>query len=309
MARSVWLLTLVFWLCVGIHNADAQWMNQVPRATRGYPQTFLDACLNLDAWPSVRSVTEYLGSFTHDLDAGDDPSLAACFSNMRAAGLKLSIEAAAFQPGSGCGLGVECFNSQVPLFNRLIALGAPQILIRLQEPLTEGRKGGWALDDIVFQTTDYVYHIRQNYTDFKVSSVEAYPFNSVHLLHWWIARLHEEARAWGIAPPEYFEVDHDRNACCWSWSDVWILQDSARSFGWGFAYIFGSPVAPGETWHQSALRMGTGCWANEIVPDLYTFESWEPSDPPRTIPETEPGQNGVFMGTVRDFRTLGLFPR
>src|SRR5262245_28536009 len=70
---------------------QGQWMSHVPRTTLGgYPQPFFDACLNMDQWSSVLTVTAYLGSFDHDLNSADDPTLAACFSNMRQVGLGLT---------------------------------------------------------------------------------------------------------------------------------------------------------------------------------------------------------------------------
>ncbi|HVN87214.1 MAG TPA: hypothetical protein VMW17_20470, partial [Candidatus Binatia bacterium] len=112
-------------------------MSLIPKAEfGGYPYSFLDACNNMSQWPNVLSVTSDLGSFVADLNAGDDSSLSTCFSNMQEAGLELTIEAAAVQPG-GCGGGVGCYNSLASTLTRMINLGAPAIRIRLQEPLTD----------------------------------------------------------------------------------------------------------------------------------------------------------------------------
>jgi len=106
--------------------------------------------------------------------------------------------------------------------------------------------------------------------------------------------------------PDYFEVDHDTNACCWSWNDVAQFRTSAQFLGYAFAYIFGSPVPPGQTWQHSATGMGTACKQSGIVPDLYTFESWESNlQPSVTVPETT---QSTFMATVYGFRLSGLFP-
>jgi hypothetical protein len=55
---------LVMSLCLLCHvgAASAQQLNLVPRFDRfsSSATTFLDACLNLDQWSSIRSVTNYL---------------------------------------------------------------------------------------------------------------------------------------------------------------------------------------------------------------------------------------------------------
>lgn len=304
------VLFIAFALVLSTRVLAAQTMDLIPRAAfGGYPTQFFQACLNLNSWSTVRSVTEYLGSFDGDLNTADDPTLATCFTNLRNAGLKLSIEAAAFSPGGGCGLASECFASLQPKLQRFRDLGAPSILLRMQEPLTVGRFKGWAFDDIVWQTADFVRLMRTNFSDIKIASVEAYPYNWDSLLFLWINRLHNESLAMGAQPPEFFELDHDRNAGGWSWSQVASIANAARGWGWGFGYIFGSPKPPNPTWHQAALSMGLGCQLNGIIPDHYTFESWEEDgDPAQTIPETSPGSSGYFMGTVREFRASGYFP-
>jgi len=158
--RIVILVQFIIAVCAYPLMATAQSINVVPTARHGnYPTTFLDACLNMNSWPNVRSVTSYLGSFDGDLVHASDATLSTCFTNMRNAGLKLSIEVAAFQPSPGCGLGIECFNQLAPKLDHWISLGVPQMLIRMQEPLTVGRMRGWAFNDIVFQTKDFMQHI------------------------------------------------------------------------------------------------------------------------------------------------------
>jgi hypothetical protein len=172
-----------------------------------------------------------------------------------------------------------------------------------------GLNGGWALEDIVFQTLDYMYHMRTSYSGITFASVEAYPQVPRSTIQTYITRLHQEAPNWGISPPRYFELDHDRNRSGWTWADVTGLRNHARSLGWLFGYIFGSPVKPGFTWHQWALNSGDAMKTFGITVDHYTFESWEASDPCCVVPETAPGSGGFFMGTVREFRSSGYFPR
>src|SRR5260370_17336520 len=96
-ATSLGLLIKAVTLISQAHSASAQELNLVPRFVRqGYdPQyptahTFLDACLNLDQWSYVRSVTSYLG-YWDNLNDTDSGLLSSCFQNMNANGLRLSI--------------------------------------------------------------------------------------------------------------------------------------------------------------------------------------------------------------------------
>lgn len=90
---------------------------------------------------------------------------------------------------------------------------------------------------------------------------------------------------------------------------VGIIENYAHSLGWTFGYIFGSPANRGWSWHNQALYMGSWLKAYGIVPDIYTFESWETNlDPPVTNPESVWGDRGPFMGTAHYFRAQGLFP-
>jgi hypothetical protein len=306
VSRSIALLTFISLVSMPA-VANAQWMSQIPRSTRGlYPFPFLDACDNMNLWQTGLAVTAYLGSFGHDLAAADDASLTTCFSNMRKAGLTLTIETASFQPPptpGGCGMGVDCYNILAPLLTRLINLGAPTIRIRIQEPLTVARYAGRAPEDAVNETVIFLTRLRANYT-VQVSSIEAYPFNTASLVNWWMSTLKDACVAGGVEPPDAFELDHDRGASGWSWNDVISMLNQAHAIGWDFGYIFGSPVAPAPNWYNSVLSVGPV----GIGFDTYTFESWETSDPSDTVPETV-NTGYTFMSTVRIFRESGYFPR
>ncbi len=298
-------------LLIGVPAANAQWISAVPRAQfGGYPQTFFDACNNLSQWSTVKPVTAFLGSFAGDLYSADDATLSACLYTLNTNGLQLTVEAAAFQPAptpGGCGSGVDCFNWLSPLITRLKDLGAGVIHIRLQEPLTVGRMAGWQPNDIVNQTVIFMQLIRQSYTNIEFTSVEAYPYNSASLLNWWMVAVRNTCVDVGIPAPTAFEVDHDTNAGG-TFSDLISMRDQAHAVGYSFNYIFGSPVPPGgaENWHTHALNQGAGIWYSAVQPDIYTFESWESSDPWFTIPEDA---SGTFTYTVKTFRQQGFFPR
>jgi hypothetical protein len=265
----------------------------------------IDACLNMDEWPSIRSVTSHLGAATADLLATDDGSLAACFANMRAAGLTLSVGGAAFQPG-GCGLGSQCFADVSPHLHHWIDdLGAPQILYRMDEPLRKGLDAGWAFDDIVFQTVDFMNLLRSEfgYAGILISSIEAYPRTNFGTVAWWQTSLHNNG-----SDPDLFELDNDLNQCCTEPSEIAQLEAGAHFLGYGFGYICGEPITTSGSWIGEMNQQGFLLQSHGIVPDIYSIEAgWDPPYQPSVIvPEWD---SSTFMGGAYQFRARGYFPR
>jgi hypothetical protein len=311
---------LVRWMVIGVlltacqlaavRSANAQIMNLVPRSAFGnYPQHFLDACLNMNQWPTVKSVANYLGSFADDLDQAPNGTLQTCFQNMQNNGLLLSIEVGAYAPVvNGCGTGADCFWKLKPQLDRVISLGAPGIRIRMDEPLTKGRAAGQNQNDIVNHTVIFIQLMRAYFPSVAITSIEAYPYNSASLLNWWMTAVRNASNTAGVAPPDEFELDHDPNIL-WSWNDIFSMRNHANSLGWGFAYIFCSQTtnpATDQIWHDQVIGRGNWWYTQGQVPNSFTFESWEQQRPSQTVPESN---SLTFMGTVKDFRTLGYFPR
>src|SRR5262245_17054279 len=100
MARCIRRRMVGFVWCVAAGllttgNLDAQELQVVPSThTDRAPRTFMDACLNVDRWPTVFGRTTYLGAVSWQLrpDRASDRALASCFSRMNANGLSLSLE-------------------------------------------------------------------------------------------------------------------------------------------------------------------------------------------------------------------------
>jgi hypothetical protein len=305
-------------LFVGVGSAHAQWMSLIPRSEfGGFPQTFLDACLNMNQWPTPGGVTNSLGSFAGDLGTGanqDPGSMAACFTNMRNAGLELSIEAAALQPPGtpgGCGLGQDCFNWLAPILDQLIALGAPQINIRMQEPLTDARNVGYPDNDAVNQTVIFMQNLRNNYPGIKITSVEAYPYINGTWIRWWMGAINEACANAGIAHPDAIELDHDIVLSGTSndvFNDIQSTQNIAHLYGWQFNVIFCAMVADPSDYNffTQLLFRGQAYMQHGVIPDNYIIESWEHTSPTFTVPETSPY---TFMYDAAQFRLQGFFPR
>jgi len=306
------ILCFVLLVSAAVGSASAQWMSLIPRAQfGGYPQTFFDACFNMGQWPTAGAVTNSLGSFSADLAAADDSSLASCFSNMRAAGLELSIEITPYDP-TGCGTGQQCFDGVQPLLSHLRNdLGAPTIRIRMDEPLTKALLHGANQGDAINNTVIFMGNVRASYPEMRITSIEAYPQNSASLLTWWIQTLTNVSQSTGVQPPDAFELDHD---IVWSgtgsntWADVGWIQNAARAWGWQFGVIFCAKVAnpSDEGFFLQVMSRGISYRDANLGLDIFVIESWEHTAPSATVSESTPY---TFMYDAAQFRSAGYFPR
>lgn len=299
-----------------VHVASAQELNLVPRFVRqgfdpNYPtaRTFLDACLNMDQWPSVRSVTGYLG-YWDNLSDTDNATLQTCFQNMNAVFLGLSIEDGVW--GAVCSTGDACFNIVQPRIAALRNLGAPPILLRMQEPFTKCKfTSGCTKTYIADQIARYMQLMRSAFPGIKIADIEAYPFNTYNELFADIDALNGATGAIGTARLEYFEIDHDWQRPDWTFAEIRTLKTNVNLYGMAFGVIFWNSPAPEDDtgdfdWWFFVLTQGGKYKDAGIVPDIYTVESWRHYIPHNTIPESD---QLTFMGTVRDFRSRGFFPR
>ena len=92
MTRTTWLLLIL--LVSAILDVHGQVLQLVPSThTDRAPQSFLDACMNVDRWPTVYARATYLGAVSWQLrpDRASDSTLAGCFAQMRAKSLQLSL--------------------------------------------------------------------------------------------------------------------------------------------------------------------------------------------------------------------------
>src|SRR5689334_24055268 len=91
-----WVGFLIFLLSSAIcSSVHAQTLQLVPSThTQRAPQSFLDACLNVNRWPTLYARTTYLGAVSWQLrsDRANDSTLARCFADMKARELQLSLE-------------------------------------------------------------------------------------------------------------------------------------------------------------------------------------------------------------------------
>jgi hypothetical protein len=298
------------------HVADAQELNLVPRFVRQgidprYPTayTFLDACLNFGQWAYVKSVTSYLG-YWDNLNDTDNASLAACFQNMNATGLQLSIEAGAWAPG--CSTGENCFRIVQPKLQALVSLGAPPILVRMLEPFTTclftpGCDSNYVADQVAV----YMQLMRNTFPGIRIVDLEGYPDNNYSRLSGYMSALAQSTSRIATPMPQYFELDHDWQRSDWNFNDIRDLYDLSHSYGMAFGVVFWNSTVP----ENETLDSAWFCPVNDqgqlysdagVVLDMYTIESWRYYIPHDTIPEDT---RFTFMDTARAFRANGYFPR
>jgi hypothetical protein len=201
----------------------------------------------------------------------------------------------------------------------LINLGAPLTLLQLQEPYTKARYAGGGTCDfncaqsLADQNARYIQLIRNAGWRVQILLEEAFPYNPIELLTFWDFQLMNHCASYGTQRPEYFEIDHDwrYQGGPWSWDDVGLLRDTIHGRGAQFGVIFWG--AEDDNSHNDAD------WASDvnyqgflyrvvhnIVPDIYSIESWLPFIPSQTVPESTPY---TFMATAAAFRQNGYFPR
>jgi hypothetical protein len=318
------LLAAIYLLCVAA-DANSQQLELYPtqgEAGAGIaPKPFLSACLNLDSWSETRRSTSYLGVADYALASYAESharEVAACFRNMNAAGLGLSLGTAALK--QWCTTGQACYDGLSPAWNRLLALGANLEVLEIDEPLTMVLgHDGWPLprdfDYAVEQTAEFIRLVRQNYPRVRIVEQEAYPAIAAETLRSWIRSLAKACAARGVTGPDYFEIDHNWNepfgtgADHWNWSDIRSMLNEAHGAQMGFGVIFWrANPRYGDTdegWYNGVMDQGASYQSEGIVPDFYSILSWL-TVPERIVPDRL--YDTSFMGTVRTFVATGRFP-
>jgi len=218
-----------------------------------------------------------------------------------------------------CITGAACFNAIQSNLSQLFSLGAQPILsmLTLDEPLGavwSDSSFGSHEGDIAYaanETAEFIRLVRQTYPGVKLALQEPYPYLNQSVLTQWIWELKWACAARGMAPPEYFQIDHG-----WSGQSFFeligsvpsifaSLRDSAHGAGYGFSYIFwNSPGGQQDSdWDEGVMRQGT-YYQGYPTADLYAIDSWQ-DIPYVTVPE---GQPYTFMYTAKRFIEAGYFP-
>jgi hypothetical protein len=290
------------------------------------PQAFLDACFNMGAWPTVLANATYLGVSDAPLDNNaSDGDKAACFSQMNAHGVQLSLEIGAVK--GGCSTDGNCYNQNYFHWSHFQDLGAPQIILRMDEPLWAVWSDNWFgpnkknLSYAVTKTADWIQNVRSDprFAAFTIVDIEPFPASgdpgdavSVGLLTQWMNALHAECAARGIACAQVFEVDHQIETGG-SVYDLQNLMGAAHNVGMAFSVIYTNAYGSGGSSNNcdfaQAIENRGAAYVNSggvpFVWDWFTIESWEPN-PSTTVPEL--GGGCTFMRAVNSFMDDGWYP-
>src|SRR5260221_3026500 len=140
-SRMTRILLLAVLLVLTILDVHGQVLQLVPSThTDRAPRSFLDACMNVDRWPTLYERTTYLGAVSWQLrpDRASDSTLARCFAQMNVHDLKLSLEVGIT---SIVATGSEAYQIGWSEWQRYQDLGAPLAALFIDEPLTNGPRG------------------------------------------------------------------------------------------------------------------------------------------------------------------------
>jgi len=178
-----------------------------------------------------------------NLNDTDSGLLSSCFQNMNANGLRLSIEAGAWD--AGCATGDQCFSREQPRLQALVSLGAPPILLRMQEPFSNCKStAGCTPSYVADQIASYMKLMRGAFSGIRIVDIEGYPFNTYLDLAGDINALAQSTSAIGTGMPEYFEIDHDWQRQDWNFIEVNDLKIVSNAWGMAFGVIFWNSTAP-----------------------------------------------------------------
>jgi hypothetical protein len=290
------LLAAVSLTCGFSRPVSAQILTLMPLENQAWaPGPLRDACFNMSLWPTVATKTAFLGDAAWAVDRLSDADQQTCFSNMNAAGIGLALEVGVLKTlGAPCDTGAGCFWHQHPSWQRMKANGAQIGAFFLDEPLTAVDKG-WAPGDFnyaVNETRAFIGLLRQNYSNAKVLSIEAYPWLDASEINGWITAMGS-----GPNKPDYFEIDIDFNASGWNGIDLASFRDNTRSWGMGFSLLYSYTSSnDGGDWpfYNGTDTECTILQNYGIDGDSYHVSAFNNS-PQNTVPESyEQG----FMGTV-----------
>jgi hypothetical protein len=281
------------------HRVHAQLLQLVPstHADRA-PQPFLDACMNVDQWPSVYGRTTYLGAVGWQLrrDRASDAALARCFARMKAVDLQLSLEVGVT---SIFATGRQAYEEQWPDWQRYQNLGAPLTALFIDEPVTNGTRDlGLSYGAIVSETAAFIVRVRQNprLRSLKLMLIEAYPHLNAATIISFIGDVNDAAASQGAAGLDGLQIDHAWDGLTpWSGADLGAMSAAVHRRRMEFSIIFYAampfPNPTNDCDFRGRLYQQWNAYQNNRIdyygfyPDLYTIQSWDQL-PSVTTPES-----------------------
>jgi hypothetical protein len=280
-------------------NPHAQILQLVPsvHTDRG-PQSFFNACFNVQQWPTLYRRTTYLGAVSWQLrpDRATNSTLARCFAQMNARDLQLSLGVAIT---SVVATGLEAYQEGWPDWQRYQTLGAPLTAFFIDEPITNStRILGLSYATIVNETVNWIVLVRQNarLVNIKLILIEAYPHISASTIIDFINDVNNAASLRGVAGLDGLEIDHawdGRQA--WSGSDMGAMRAAAHNRRMEFSIIFYAAMPFQNPTNDCDFRArlnqqwdaykAYGIDYYGFSPDIYDVQSWDQL-PSVTVPES-----------------------
>src|SRR5262245_29358615 len=268
--------------------------------TSNEPEPLREMCLNPEEWPTGWSrMTAFGNAYEFWATWTSDSEVSQCFTNLRAAGKELVIDAGVLKPPGNCTTAQACWNDAEPTLTRLVGLNPPPLTLALDEPLT----GSEAYADYAYavdQTAEWIALARAQFPTVKIILHEAYPSQEAETLKAFFRDVNNEAisrTGWGI---QHASVDHDWNHGG-TFSELLSMQDDVHVNGMGFMVIFWG-ASPWMDWYDGLMYQGE--WYQEwrsfgLAPDLYAINNWT-GLPDTTLGETSADYRS-FANSVRDF--------
>lgn len=258
------------------------------------PEPWRDLCAQWPAWSAARARTEMLGSADHILDSVGNAELSACFAQIAASGVSLSLEVPVLKETADCPSGQACFAARAETWDRFTALGARIGSFYMDEPFLAVRSYRQELPysdgDAINQVMIWMRLVRERYPHAQLIQVEAHPALSVESLNWWQRALHDACAAHGVPILDFFVVDHDWAAPGWTYAGIRQMQAQSRALGIPFGVLFWASNQKNSTsdpdWRMGLMRQGRMYRRAGIVPDLYDINDFLPI-PLVTVPETD----------------------
>ena len=285
-------------------------------------ETFTEFMTNLDQWPQTLKIIDILGYADHRLHKDhSEAELRDGFAVMNMINLPLALEVGAVKEWAAAGAGT--FYAQRGMWNDFINWGASISGIVLDEPLVNvmnypdiykpvaGNTNEQLFQYAVKETAEFIKLVREDYPDWFIADIEAFPFFSADYIIHWIDVLETKLKAINVRGQDFFRLDVDWNAfpgkrLTWTqgWLEVKRIEDHCRKIGLPFSVVYWGADIPGSqnlindpaSWFTSTMKMGQGYFDAKGKPDQYVIQTWVEVDingvkeglPLKTLPETDP---------------------
>lgn len=280
-------------------TAHAQILQLVPSThIDRAPQSFLEACMNVERWPTLYARTSYLGAVSWQLrsDRAANVTLARCFTRMRTRDLQLSLE---ISVTGAFATGADAYQEGLADWQRYQDLGAPLAAFFIDEPLTNGlRLQNLSYASVVREMVDWIVLVRQNprFANIRLILIEAYPHIGASMISDFINDVNNGAALRGVGGLDGLQIDHAWDGVTpWSGADLGLLRAAAHKRRMDFSIIlyaampFRDPTNDcdfrARLYQQWAAYKLNGIDTYDFYPDIYTIQSWDQL-PSVTVPES-----------------------